>query len=114
MGSNSRSAGFREEEIDLAKRSVLDLFFRLFCPASFPAGSLGDFVEMDQNPDKRLSIVAVAPGDLARALSAASGRKITEQQVRAVAEDGGLLDPGGTINLLKYTAYLAKTEGQHE
>ena len=92
----------------------MDLFFKVFWPARFPAGSLGDFVEMDQNPDKRLSIVGVTPGDLARALSAASGRKVTEQQVRAVAEDGGLLDPGDTINLLKYTAYLAKTEGTHE
>ena len=69
---------------------------------------------MDQNPDKRLSIVAVSPGDLARALSAASGRKITEAQVREIADAGGLLDTGDTINLLKYTAYLAKEEGTHE
>ena len=69
---------------------------------------------MDENQDKRLSIVAVSPEDLARALSAASGRTITEYQVRTIAEDGQLLAVDDTINLLKYTAYLAQQEGQNE
>jgi len=69
---------------------------------------------MDKNPVIRLSIVAVSPVDLARALSAASGRTITEDQVRTIAEDGRLLAADDTINLLKYTAFLAQQEGQNE
>ena len=69
---------------------------------------------MAENEDKRLSIVAVSPVDLARALSAASGRTITEDQVRTIAIDGRLLAADDTINLLKYTAYLAQQEGQNE
>ena len=45
--------------------------YSLPAAAEIPAGSLGDFVDMHENPDKRLSIVAIAPLDLARALSAA-------------------------------------------
>ena len=69
---------------------------------------------MAENPDKRLSIVAVLPADLARALSAASGRTITEDQVRTIATDGRLFAADNTINLLKYTAFLAKMEAQNE
>ena len=69
---------------------------------------------MDENQDKRLSIVAVSPSDLARALSAASGRTITEDQVRTIAIDGRLLAADDTINLLKYTVYLAQQEAQNE
>ena len=69
---------------------------------------------MRDDPQKRLTITAISPADLARALSAASGRTITEDLVRTIAEEGGLLAADDTINLLKYTAYLAMSEGQHE
>lgn len=69
---------------------------------------------MPENPNNRQSLTALSPADLARALSAASGGRVTEDQVREIAEEGGLLAPDDTINLLKYTAYLAKVEGENE
>ncbi|NLX57706.1 MAG: hypothetical protein GXY74_01300 [Phycisphaerae bacterium] len=53
-----------------------------------------------------LRITAIAVADAARVLSAASGRRVTEEQVREVAERGGLARADGTISLLEYTAYL--------
>ena len=46
--------------------------------------------------------------DAAKVLASAYGRRVTEAQVREVAERGGLIGPGDTINLLEYTAYLVK------
>lgn len=61
----------------------------------------------DVSPDT-LRITALSVADAARVLSAASGRRVTEEQVRAVAEHGGLVRADGTISLLAYTAYLVK------
>jgi hypothetical protein len=55
-----------------------------------------------------LRITALAVADAARVLSAASGRRVTEEQVREVAERGNLLRADGTISLLAYTAYLVR------
>ena len=55
-----------------------------------------------------LRITAISTADAARVLSAASGRRITEEQIREVAERGGLLRADGTLSLLEYTAYLVK------
>jgi len=44
-------------------------------------------------------------------LASAYRRKITEQQVREVAEAGNLLATDGTINLIQYTAFLAGEVG---
>ena len=44
--------------------------------------------------------------ELARLLSAAGGRKITPEQVRADIEAGAPLGRDGTMNLLHYTAWL--------
>ena len=55
-----------------------------------------------------LRITAISVADAARVLSAASGRRVTEEQVREVAERGGLARADGTISLLEYTAYLVK------
>ena len=55
-----------------------------------------------------LRITALAPADAARVLSAASGRRVTEEQVREVADRGGLLRADGTLSLLEYTAYLVE------
>jgi len=41
-------------------------------------------------------------------MASAYGRRISEGQVREVAERGGLIKPDGTINLLEYTAYLIR------
>ena len=53
-------------------------------------------------------ITAICIPDAARALAAAYGRRITEAQVRQVAQHGGLIRPGDTLNLLEYVAFLAK------
>jgi len=55
-----------------------------------------------------LKITALSISDAARVLSSAYGRKITEDQVRSVAEAGGLLGPDGAVNLLEYAAFLSK------
>ncbi len=53
-------------------------------------------------------ITAMPPADAAKAMSKAYRRLITEEQVREVAEAGGLLRPDGTLNLLEYAAYLVE------
>jgi len=62
---------------------------------------------MSENP---LKITAVTPEQAASALSAAAHRKITAEQVRQIAERGGLLRPDGTLSLIDYTAYLASED----
>ena len=49
---------------------------------------------------------------LARLLSNAGQRVITEEQVRTIARLGDLLSAADTINLTQYTAFLAKSEGK--
>ena len=50
----------------------------------------------------------MTPATLALVLSNASQRQITEEQVRIVAESGELLMENDTINLIRYTAFLAQ------
>ena len=57
---------------------------------------------------KTLRITALSAADLARLLSAASGRRITEEQVREIAESRDLIKADGTISLIEYTALLAR------
>ena len=57
-------------------------------------------------PSKPLKITALSIDEVAKVLSSASGRQITEEQVREVAERGGLVKPDGTISLLDYGAFL--------
>jgi len=59
-----------------------------------------------ETPAKPLKITALTVAETARVLSSASGRKISEEDVRTIAEDGGLLSPDDTINLLEYTAFI--------
>ena len=61
--------------------------------------------EKDQQP---LNPQALTVAQAAKVLSAALGRQVTEQQVQQVADAGGLVRGDGTINLLQYTAMLAK------
>jgi len=60
---------------------------------------------------KPLDITALAPPELAAVLSNAYRRKITEEQVLAVARVGNLLAADGTINLIAYAAFLAEEVG---
>ena len=55
-----------------------------------------------------LKITAISVADAARALASAYGRRVTEDQVRQIAEAGGLIRADGTISLLEYVAYLVR------
>lgn len=61
-----------------------------------------------QSAAKSLKITAISVEDAAKALASAFGRRVTEDQVRTVAEAGGLVSAEGTINLLEYVAYLVQ------
>ena len=63
-------------------------------------------------PPKALKITALSVADVAKALAAAYGRRVTEEQVREVAERGALLRSDGTLNLLEYVAFLVQ-EASH-
>ncbi len=58
----------------------------------------------------------LTPETLALLLTNAGQRLITAEQVREIAELGDLLTESGTVNLVQYTAFLAKiSEGKpHE
>lgn len=55
-----------------------------------------------------VKITALSVADAARMMASAYGRRITEDQVREIAERGGLVREDGTINLLEYAAYLVR------
>jgi len=55
-----------------------------------------------------LKITALPVAAVARILSAAGGRQITEAMIRADLEAGAPANPDGTINLVHYTAWLVK------
>ena len=54
------------------------------------------------------SLTALTVAQVAKVLSAAGGRRITEEMVRADIDAGAPVNPDGTINLVHYTAWLAK------
>lgn len=54
-----------------------------------------------------LKMTALTPGQVARILSGAHGRRVTEDQVRQVAREADLLRADGTLSLIEYTAWLA-------
>ena len=59
-------------------------------------------------PPDKLNPRALAPGTLALLLTNAGRQLVTEEQVRTIAERGNLLSVNDTINLIQYTAFLAK------
>ena len=63
--------------------------------------------QQDAQP-KTLRLTALSVADLAKLLSAASGRQITEDQVRTIAENENLFRADGTINLIEYVAALVR------
>ena len=58
--------------------------------------------------EKTPSITALTVGQAAKVLSAAGGRRITEEMVRADIDAGAPVNPDGTINLVHYTGWLAR------
>lgn len=63
----------------------------------------------DMHEDRQtLRITALPLADVARVLAAAYGRRISQEDVRLVAEAGGLLRPDGTVSLVEYVAFLAR------
>ena len=54
------------------------------------------------------SLTALTVTQMAKVLSAAGGRKVTEEMVRGDIDAGAPVNPDGTINLVHYTAWLAK------
>ncbi|MCL2623816.1 MAG: hypothetical protein FWD31_09135 [Planctomycetaceae bacterium] len=55
---------------------------------------------------EKINPTALTPEMLAKLLSASVNRPITAEQVLEIAEDGNLLAVDGTINLVKFTAFL--------
>ena len=65
---------------------------------------------MVQNHQDRqgLSVAAVPLADVPKVLSMAYGRRVTAEQVQAIVDAGSLLNADGTVNLLRYVAFLAQ------
>jgi hypothetical protein len=58
--------------------------------------------------EKSAKITALNAEQLAKVLSTAGGRRITEEMIRADMDAGAPVNPDGTINLIHYTAWLVK------
>ena len=58
--------------------------------------------------EKSAKITALNAEQLAKVLSAAGGRRITEEMIRADMDAGAPVNPDGTVNLIHYTAWLVK------
>jgi len=53
-------------------------------------------------------ITALSPAQAAKILAAAGSRRITETMVRADIEAGAPTNADGTVNMVHYTAWLAR------
>ena len=58
--------------------------------------------------DKPAKVTALTAEQLAKVLSAAGGRRITDEMIRADIEAGAPVNPDGAVNLIHYTAWLVK------
>ena len=58
--------------------------------------------------EKSAKITALNAEQLAKVLSAAGGRRITEEMIRADMDAGAPVNPDGTVNLIHYTAWLVR------
>ncbi|NLW83070.1 MAG: hypothetical protein GXY41_01490 [Phycisphaerae bacterium] len=58
--------------------------------------------------EKPLKITALTPEELVLLLSRASRKAISGQDVLAIARTAGIVSAAGTINLIEYTAFLAR------
>jgi len=64
--------------------------------------------EQNDTQQKSLKITALSVAEIAKVLSSASGRQITEEQVSEIVEHGNLVKPDGTVSLIEYTAFLVR------
>ena len=60
---------------------------------------------MDSN---QLKITALSVVDLAKLLKRTGSRTASEEAIRQDIENGAPVNPDGTVNLIHYTAWLAK------
>ncbi len=58
--------------------------------------------------DKTPSITALTVAQAAKVLSAAGGRRITEDMLRTDIDAGAPVNTNGTINLVHYAAWLVR------
>jgi hypothetical protein len=59
---------------------------------------------------KKLKITAMTVPQAAQILAKAFNRRIEEEQVQQVVDDGQLLRADGTFSLIDYVAFLARPE----
>jgi hypothetical protein len=57
---------------------------------------------------KQVKITALTVEELAKLLSQAGRKSISGQEVLAIAEAAGIVRQGSMINLIEYTAFLAR------
>ena len=57
--------------------------------------------------EESITISRITPDQAAKLFSAAGRRRVSADQVRAIAEAGNLLRADGTFSVIEYTAYLA-------
>ena len=57
---------------------------------------------------KTVKITALTVEELARLLSQAGRKSISGQEVLTIAEKAGIVRQGSMINLIEYTAFLAR------
>lgn len=62
----------------------------------------------DETPKPALNPAALSVADVARVLSAASGQLVTEAMIEADIQDGAPLNENGTLNVVRYGAWLAR------
>ena len=58
--------------------------------------------------DGGLRLTALTPDQVAKVLSSAGARRITEEMIRADIDAGAPTNSDGTINLVHYTAWIVK------
>jgi hypothetical protein len=69
----------------------------------------------DSNADGRqgLDPQALSLGDVARILTASGGKPVTVEMIRADTDNGAPVNPDGTINLVRYGAWLVREMATH-
>ena len=68
---------------------------------------------MPENSSTRASARALKVSELVTALKAAGSRTITEETVAADLADGAPVNPDGTVDMLKYAAWILMKENGH-
>ena len=63
--------------------------------------------------EKAPDMTALSPAQVARILSVAGGRAITEEMIRADIEAGAPANAGGTIHLVHFAAWLVRKLAHH-